>query len=148
MVRAVLGTALGLLFASGVAVSAIDPPRRQEEGRLVPRSTFGQDLFQVYCSTCHGGDGKGRLARTVTRIPPPDLTTLSLHNGGTFPRERVTTTITNGGGAAHQWSDMPDWGVIFRGLDSSDAGEILVAYLVEYIESLQEIQVPGPRCMP
>ena len=112
-----------------------DPP-------LVIKSTLGSDLFQFYCSNCHGADATGRAPRTKLNIPPPDLTMLAIANGGKFPRDAVRPTIKTGGSSPrspHLANDMPVWGTIFRGLDPSDAMvEIRIANLVSHLESIQK----------
>lgn len=108
---------------------------------LVPGSMAGEDLFQFYCSACHGRDAKGQTPRASLRTQPPDLTRLSHRNGGTFPRARVEETITKGGGPdlEHGTWDMPVWGWIFRGLDPSETlVQVRIASLVRYLESIQE----------
>jgi len=127
------------LFFLGAAAVGLGQTVRQEEP-LVIRSVFGQDLYQFYCSNCHGTDGKGRAPKTALRTPPPDLTAFTRSNGGVFPRERVQTAITEGGiTPTHGTKDMPVWGWIFRGLDASDTlVEVRINNLVRYIESIQE----------
>jgi len=130
---------LTLAVASGLDALAQTVP---ENSPLMIRSVAGRDLFEFYCATCHGGDGKGKGPVTpVLKIPPPDLTELAQRNGGSFPSQRVETFITYGGDVltpSHGSSDMPVWGPIFRGLDPSDTRvKVRIANLVKYIESIQ-----------
>jgi len=109
---------------------------------FVIKSTAGRDLFQFYCSSCHGRDGRGSgSAAPALKVPPPDLTTLTQRNRGTFPAERVEAFIKGEGRLptpAHGSSDMPVWGPIFKGLDSRDAvNAVRIENLVKYIESIQ-----------
>jgi mono/diheme cytochrome c family protein len=109
---------------------------------LVIRSTAGRDLFQFYCSSCHGRDGRGSgSAATALKVPPPDLTTLAQRNRGTFPVDRIAAFIKGEGRLstpAHGSSDMPVWGPIFKGLDNRDAvNAARIENLVKYIESIQ-----------
>lgn len=127
----------------GTALFAATSQRLPDPPPLALKSTFGGDLFQFYCGTCHGPDGRGRAAPSEHHLPPPDLTTLARRNGGIYPRDRVRTTITFGAGntiaSAHGTRDMPVWGAILRGLDPSDTSvEIRIENLVQHIESLQE----------
>jgi len=109
---------------------------------LVIKSVAGQDLFEFYCASCHGRDGKGhgRVAPAL-KVPPPDLTTLAQQNRGMFPAARVTRVLKGEervSTAAHGASDMPVWGPIFKGLDSRDeVNEQRIENLVKYIESIQ-----------
>jgi mono/diheme cytochrome c family protein len=93
----------------------------------------GEEMFQVYCSSCHGRDAKGASA--------PNLTTLAKRNNGRFPALMVKETIrgeTREG--AHGPKDMPAWGIAFRYVGSGSRLEIDVRInnLAEYIRSLQE----------
>jgi cytochrome c len=111
--------------------------------RLVISSMYGPDLFQFYCSACHGRDGKGGgpVAPNL-KVAPADLTTLALHRGGVFPKARVEALVTGGGdppAVAHGSKEMPVWGPIFQALDPSDAmNRIRIANIVEYLESIQQ----------
>ncbi len=93
-----------------------------------------------YCAACHGADGRGAASLNV---PPPDLTTLSARNGGTFPLVAVMSQIdgyTRGAGA------MPEFGAYLLDdrtvLVETSPGvqtptpERLVA-MARYLESLQ-----------
>jgi len=128
------------LFAATLAAGASGQVPRSA-APLVLKSSYGADLYQFYCSSCHGATGRGRDAQS--RPAPPDLTMLARSNGGVFPRDRVRSTITFGakgdGIRAHGTADMPVWGAIFRGLDPSDTmTEIRIENLVRFIESLQD----------
>jgi mono/diheme cytochrome c family protein len=136
------GALTALVLATGL------PPLRAAQTTIpktpdvVIKSTAGRDLFQFYCSSCHGRDGKGSgSAATALKVPPPDLTTLAQRNRGTFPAERVEAFIKGEGRLttpAHGSSDMPVWGPIFKGLDSRDAvNAARIENLVKYIESIQ-----------
>jgi mono/diheme cytochrome c family protein len=129
------------------AVSGLLTPIPQTTGRqnppLVGRSIAGADLFQLYCSTCHGRDGRGGgpVARAL-KVPPPDLTLLARHNRGVFALERVQAFVANDGkdlSLSHGTSDMPVWAPIFRSLDPSDTmANIRITNLVEHLRSIQQ----------
>lgn len=133
---------LGALLLAALVMSIGGQRPRQPEQPLIIKSTFGKDLYDFYCARCHGLDGKGNESAPGLATPPPDLTTLSLRNGGTFPRERVRATITEGAPTsipAHGTRDMPAWGRIFRAFDPSDTlVEIRIENLVRYVEAMQE----------
>ena len=109
---------------------------------MVIRSMAGNDLFQFYCASCHGVDGKGggHAARAL-KATPPDLTMLTQRHGGTFPADKLEAFIKGEGRLptpAHGSSDMPVWGPIFKGLDSRDAvNAARIENLVKYIQSIQ-----------
>lgn len=134
-----LRSAIVAFFVLGAAAVGLGQSVPQDD-KLVIRSVFGQDLYQFYCSNCHGTDGKGQAPKTALRTPPPDLTAFSRLNGGVFPRERVRTAIAEGGvPPTHGTKEMPVWGWIFRGLDASDTlVEVRINNLVRYIESIQD----------
>jgi mono/diheme cytochrome c family protein len=127
---------LGLPVLAAVQTTA---PKNPD---LVIKSVAGQDLFEFYCASCHGRDGKGngRVAPAL-KVAPPDLTTLAQRNRGTFPAARVAGVLEGEerlSTPAHGASDMPVWGPIFKGLDSRDeVNEQRIENLVKYIESIQ-----------
>lgn len=43
----------------------------------------GGDLFAVYCTPCHGTEGKGNGLVTAKFVPPPDLTNADLQKART-----------------------------------------------------------------
>jgi mono/diheme cytochrome c family protein len=120
---------------AGQTTGAKNPP-------LVISSMYGQDLFEMYCATCHGRDGRGNgPAAEALNVRPADLTTIARRNGGMFPRSRVEAFVTVGedrAAPAHGSKDMPVWGPIFRALDPSNAAnKVRLANIVEYVGSLQ-----------
>ena len=122
-------------WASGQTTGQKNPP-------LVISSMYGRDLFEFYCASCHGRDGKGRgPVVPVLRTPPPDLSTITRRNGGTFPRSKVEAFVTGDGvrlTSAHGSKEMPVWGPIFRGLDPRDTtNKLRISNIVNHIESLQ-----------
>ena len=138
-----------MAFVSVVAASLFtaSPPSasgqaaRQQNPSLVISSMSGRDLFEFYCASCHGRDGKGRgPVAPALKNPPPDLTTIAQRSGGLFPRVRVQSLVTGDGEppTAHGSKEMPVWGPIFRGLDPSDTmNKVRIANIVGHIESMQ-----------
>ena len=132
-----------LLVPTAWAVGGAAQTQRPPTTSLAMKSTYGADLYQFYCSSCHGPTGRGGSPRADTAPPPPDLTALTRANGGAFPRDRVRSTITFGKGGsdirAHGTVDMPVWGMIFRGLEPPDGMiETRIENLVNFIETLQD----------
>jgi mono/diheme cytochrome c family protein len=132
-----------LLLPTAWAIGEAAQIQRPPSTPLVIKSTYGADLYQFYCSSCHGATGRGGSARSETGQPPPDLTVLAAANGNVFPRDRVRSTITFGKAdtaiRAHGTAAMPVWGTIFRGLEPSDAmTELRIENLVRFIETLQD----------
>ncbi len=96
-------------------------------------ASSGEEMYSVYCVSCHGRDAKG--------VSAPDLTTLAKRNNGKFPTLFVKETIRGETRLdAHGPTDMPVWGTAFRYLGSGSRLEIDVRInnLTDYIRSLQE----------
>lgn len=132
-----------LSVALAIAAAAASQTTGSRLPQLVPPSLTGHDLYDFYCASCHGRDGRGAgPVAPALRSAPTNLTQLALHNGGVFPQARVQAYVTNDAGirtAAHGTSEMPVWGPIFRSLDPSDTMvRIRIGNIVAYLESIQE----------
>jgi len=103
----------------------------------------GRQMFNEYCATCHGLDGKGHgPAAPALKVTPPDLSLLSRNNRGKFPDRHVYSAIRGDVNlTVHGSKDMPVWGVVFREMNGH-AGNVeaseRIANLCRYIESLQQ----------
>lgn len=131
-----------LLLVVGAALVAFAQTTGPVRPPLVLHSLAGRDLFEFYCATCHGRDGRGNgPVVAALKAPPPDLTLLARRHEGQFPRQRVEAFVTSDGrvlSPAHGASDMPVWGPVFRGLEPSDTiVKARIANLVAHIESIQ-----------
>ena len=109
---------------------------------LVIPSMYGRDLYEFYCASCHGRDGKGGGPVTpALKTQPPDITKLAIHNGGVFPRARIEAIVTGRADpllAAHGSREMPVWGPIFRGLDRDEAvNRTRIANILDHLASIQ-----------
>ena len=136
------------VIACAIAGALIAPPaadiaRAQKPltPPLVISSLSGRDLFQFYCSTCHGRDGKGHgpVASSLKR-QPPDLTTVARRRDGVFPSETIERLVTGDDRpiGEHGSREMPVWGPIFLSLEPHDRlTAIRIANIVAYIESIQ-----------
>jgi mono/diheme cytochrome c family protein len=133
---------LAAFFAAAVAALASATSSAQTQPPLVIDSMAGRDLFQFYCATCHGPDGRGKGPVGVAlKTPPADLTKIAERRGGSFPRAEIAGFVSEGPTLipAHGSIDMPVWGPIFRGLDSSKArARLRIDNLVSHLESIQE----------
>jgi mono/diheme cytochrome c family protein len=107
-------------------------------------SERGQELFQYYCSSCHGGNGSGNgPVAPVLRTPPADLTRIAARRGGSFPGDEVAAYIDGRRDvAAHGTREMPVWGRVLgekfrrrQAPESAVAAEIRL--LVVYLQSIQ-----------
>lgn len=131
---------LAATFLIGQASKKIKAQPPAENVQLVA-SVKGPDLFRAYCASCHGADGKGNgpVAQAL-KNPTPDLTLISLRNGGKFPAARVRTIIAGDDAiAAHGSRMMPVWGPIFHQVErDQDWGNVRIDSLAKYLESIQK----------
>ncbi len=130
MPRALTRSALLWLLA---ALFTIDV--RADESKSL--GTWGRELFEANCASCHGADGTGNgpAARTL-KTPPSDLTRIRERSGGTFPRLEVVRFIDGERPvSAHRSAEMPKWGRVFsqRGHPSPE-----VYAVTDYIASIQK----------
>jgi mono/diheme cytochrome c family protein len=140
--KAIGAVALGTVVVGLVAWAAQAPPPAGGEQRRLISSLEGQALYREYCAVCHGeqGKGDGPMARAL-KSPPADLTHIAMRNGGTFPMKKIERIISGDSPveAGHGTREMPVWGPIFSQIAwDVDLGNIRVANLAKYIESLQK----------
>ena len=99
-------------------------------------------LYVNHCASCHGADMKGApAAAQVLPQAPPDLTTITARNHGTFPKLQVYEAIA---GRHHTIvgqdpADMPGWAIVFRDMYQGDQGKqkLALVNLVSIIEAQQ-----------
>ena len=110
-----------------------------------PAHYSGRQLYEVYCSGCHGLDGHGGgSVEPFIKAHPPDLTQIAVRNGGTFPQDRVFRTIDGQfdsppPSARH----MPIWGYdLFTGEGDDETAHQQVLdmehRIVAYVQSMQQ----------
>jgi mono/diheme cytochrome c family protein len=109
-------------------------------------SLDGGTLFQAYCASCHGGDGKGQgPAAFATHEPPSDLTLLRVaqpeRDCGLYVKsvlQQGHRTGPNEQRMSERDLDMPDWRPIFEAI-SRDQGqvELRIVNLSRYVVALQ-----------
>jgi mono/diheme cytochrome c family protein len=104
----------------------------------------GKQMYNSYCATCHGIDGRGSgPAAVALKDHPTDLTTLARDNGGKFPDAHIYDVLRFGVETpAHGTKDMPVWGPALRSLDQgSSMADVIeqqrIANLTNYLRSLQ-----------
>ena len=129
---------IGIVFAVGVAGTAL----AQEADRQA-----GEDLFMAYCWQCHGLDaaGNGPMAEMLA-IETPDLTRLTVRNGGEFPTEAVAMQIDGRAPLLAHGGEMPIFGPFleadqFVALPLESGQPMMtglpLANVVVYLESIQ-----------
>jgi len=105
--------------------------------------TSGKEMFNSYCASCHGTDGKGNgPAAGALKTKPADLTQLAKQNGGKFPDSKVQQAIKGDSNmpSAHGSKDMPVWGPTFwmLGQRSEAQEQLRIRNLTMYVASLQQ----------
>jgi len=136
---AVLLAALLLLSTTVAMAQEVKKPVKRGPAPVTSAAS-GEEMFNTYCAVCHGKDGKGDgPAASEFKIPPANLTLLSVNNNGKFPADHVATTIRTGprDAKAHGSRDMPVWGPIFASMGSSAQVDQRINNLTKYVESLQ-----------
>jgi len=154
-VRRVITTLTGATFALmlSFAIAVIRPATTwaQESPDVYhPASeehpTSGKQDFDNHCAPCHGVDGKGHgpELNVLPDIHPSDLTTISLKNGGVYPRQKVQDMVDGRKAIpSHKRFDMPFWGVNFQQEgkeftpESEAKAKARIDALVDYVETLQ-----------
>lgn len=137
--KALLG-AIAALAVSASLAGAQQPPKIQVGTMARTSPVDAKEMFNSYCATCHGPEGKGNgpAAKALSKAPA-DLTKISARNNGTFPGVRVRRYIEGSDEiAAHGSRDMPMWGTLFRKMGSSDAAELRIESLAKYLEGIQQ----------
>ncbi len=129
---------LAAVFASGSATA--------QQGLFGLEDYSGAELYQRFCSSCHGdtGRGDGPVSSTLT-VPVPDLTQLYRLYGNRFPADELRESIDGRNLViAHGPRSMPVWGYEFWWEDGADAAaeetaRATITRLLEYIRSIQDI---------
>ena len=131
-----------LVAVSGVLVATLAAVPALAQAKHDPSAASkGAVAYVRYCVSCHGKDarGDGPLAADL-RVAVPDMTTLSVRNGGRFPDERVRRIIESGEVLrGHGTPDMPAWGDAFKKTEGTDARtpQEAIRNLTHYLWSLQ-----------
>ncbi len=78
-------------------------------GAADPDPAKGKEIYNLYCSTCHGpsGDGQGPVGKTLTP-PPRDFTKGDFKYGGTD--QEIFDVISNGAASKGGSALMAAWG--------------------------------------
>ena len=134
---------LGAMAQTAPAAAA--PQATKPEIKHVPAAytdpSSGKEMYNQYCASCHGADGKGDgPAAPALKISATNLTTLSVKNGGTFPAAHVAAVIQGDAMTpAHGSKDMPVWGPIFHSMGGHSQAQVQlrIRNLTNYLESIQ-----------
>jgi cytochrome c1 len=140
-VLAIIGAAAAALIL-GTAFAGEHPAVTvvKEAAVYVP-PTDGAAMYDRYCASCHGSDGRGHGPAISGLIDDPvDLTLLSAANDGEFPRHHVRYVLLDAGPESSHACDMPEWSFVLGELNRDNPGTkmLRVRNLSEYLESIQE----------
>jgi mono/diheme cytochrome c family protein len=137
----VLVCSLGMCAQTAPASAQPTPPTIKHVAAPYTTPSSGKEMFNAYCASCHGKDGKGDgPAAPALKMPTTNLTTLAAKNGGTFPAAHVAAVIQGDAMTpAHGSKDMPVWGPIFMSIAGHSQAEVQlrIRNLTNYLESLQ-----------
>ena len=141
---AILAVPCAVMVSAQTAPAATQQATKPEIKRVPAAYTdpsSGKGMYDAYCASCHGVDGKGDgPAAPALKVLPTNLTSLAIKNGGTFPAAHVsavirgaTVTLTHGS------KDMPVWGPIFHSMGghSQPQVQLRIRNLTNYLESIQ-----------
>lgn len=132
-----------LLFVASAARAQNTPPKIKMVPPPKTSAASGAEMYNAYCASCHGKDGKGDgPAAPALKGPVPDLTTLAQRNGGKYPAAHVDAVIRFGAEApvAHGTLTMPTWGPMFGAMhQSTNSPEVRlrISNLTQYLGTLQ-----------
>jgi mono/diheme cytochrome c family protein len=108
----------------------------------------GKDLYQRFCASCHGAEGRGDGPVAASfKVEVPDLTLIARRAGNVYPRERVVRIIDGRHiVGAHGARTMPVWGEDLGRLevgnpDAERATRVVIDRLADYLGQLQK---PAP----
>lgn len=105
----------------------------------------GKDLYQRFCASCHGLDGRGDgpVASSLA-VEVPDLTRFSRRHGEYFDRALVERIIDGRHViAAHGTRTMPVWGedlsrAYLGDSNAERAARLVIVRLADYVWQLQK----------
>jgi mono/diheme cytochrome c family protein len=109
----------------------------------------GGDLYQRFCASCHGAQGRGDGPVAASfKIEVPDLTLIARRANNAYPRERVVRIIDGRHIiGAHGSRTMPVWGEDLSQLevgnpDAERATRIVIDRIADYLGQLQKPAAP------
>jgi len=151
MFKYVAPIVVGILCVASTAAAQGGPPIGNAKAVVVsPKWVAPNDgpaLYQAYCASCHGKDGKGfGPASRFTHVRPTDLTAISAeHPRASDCTLHVLTTLYE----AHRSQtdnasdgkelDMPRWSTVISSISQDPgAGHMRMVNIANYVASLQQ----------
>ncbi len=141
--RKTLGCVLLPLVAAALWLGAGGAAGQSAATREGSRVETGRALFETYCASCHGRDGRGGgPVAAALKARPTDLTTYAAHNGGRFPSAQVASVIDGRTPRvrAHGPAGMPVWGDAFMRRDglTDEAARARIEAIASFLETIQQ----------
>lgn len=142
---AIVALAFCLCVSAQTAPAAAAPQASQPTIKHVPAAytspASGKEMYNAYCASCHGTDGKGDgPAAPALKMSATNLTALAMKNGGTFPAAHIAAVIQGDSMTpAHGSKEMPVWGPIFMSIGGHSQAQVQlrIRNLTTYLESIQ-----------
>jgi mono/diheme cytochrome c family protein len=103
----------------------------------------GKELYERFCASCHGEDGRGGPVAASFTVEVPDLTLIARRDGGEFPRDRIAQIIDGRFViGAHGARTMPVWGedlgrAEIGNPDAERATQTIITRLADHLWQLQ-----------
>jgi len=149
VVAAALALALGLAAAGCQLIEPAGGETQEAVDGPWARPGSGQDLYGMYCASCHGlgAQGDGPVAAGLEDAPP-DLTRIAARRGGTFPENEILRVVLGTDPlVAHGTRDMPVWGRRFSagqppGPATASQSRGRAMLIVNYLKSIQQPPLP------
>jgi len=134
LLRAILALGVALLLLALFCSTTV----RAAKERRTPliHTVNGAEIFQDFCASCHGREGRGDgPVAPALRFKVPDLTQISKRAGGRFPTARIRSVIEGTEtGSEHRSREMPIWGPVFHQIVADqDLGAVRTANVTSYI---------------
>jgi mono/diheme cytochrome c family protein len=147
MLKRILITATAATLAIGISCAAQSDKATSNSSQKVvipvtkTSAADGKQMFVSYCSPCHGADGRGHgPVSQALKIPPADLTQLTIANKGKFPDQHIVSILQFGGPIpSHGTAEMPVWGPILGQMNqgSAQAKQQRISNISRYLETIQ-----------
>ena len=136
----VVGAAVALVLGTAFAGEQASVTIAKQPAVYVP-PTDGAGMYERYCASCHGLDGRGHgPAISGLNYDPLDLTQLTARNDGEYPAHHVRYVLLDAGPTSAHATDMPTWSFILGELNRDNPGTQMLRArnLSDHLESLQE----------
>lgn len=152
-IAAVVLTILVVAVSAAAQTATAPPPVKIV---IVPAKTVdsldGETLYQAYCASCHGRDGKGngRAARALPQ-PVPDLTQIAATHSNQNCLLHVLAELQQGHSSqmavSDQNLDMPNWRPIFESVSAAPGfASLRLHNVARHVASLQaSAAIPAVR---